>query len=141
MVDRQTASILPVRKFDFNLKRLELVMAELDDDYRTSASIENCFSNVPLSFSAVFYAIIIKLIFVFIHTNNLLLAFTEGILSSLSYPIIYRIINLILRLMAEITAYNLNQEMLTRLTLMNPEFLSQSFESPFGCQVNYSHFG
>ena len=43
--------------------------------------------------------------------------------------------------MAEITAYNLNQEMLTRLTLMNPEFLSQSFESPFGCQVNYLHFG
>ena len=49
--------------------------------------------------------------------------------------------NLILRIMAEITAYNLNQEMLTRLTFMNPEFLSQSFESPFGCQVNYSHFG
>ena len=43
-------------------------LAELDDDYRTSASIENCFSNVPLSFSAVFNAIIIKLIFVFIHT-------------------------------------------------------------------------
>lgn len=79
--------------------------------------------------------------FCFYSYNQFLLAFTEGILSSLSYPIIYRIINLILRLMAEITAYNLNQEMLTRLTFMNPEFLLQSFESPFGCQVNYSHFG
>ena len=76
----------------FCLKRLELVIAELEDDYRTSVSIENCFSNVPLSFSAVFYAITHQISFCFYSYNQFLLAFTEGILSSLSYPIIYRII-------------------------------------------------
>ena len=67
-------------------------LAELDDDYRTSASIENCFSSVPLSFSAVFYAITHQINSCFYSYNQFLLAFTEGILSSLSYPIIYRII-------------------------------------------------